>query len=433
MSSRSGKNTSPVRRLIQVFFFVLVGTVTASHVIERQGIDLGWDLLSTGAFGNFHLLCPFGAIETVGSLLLDGSPVPKIGASNFWILAGVLLSTLVVGSAFCSYLCPLGSVQEWIGRAGRRVFKKGYNRFVSPGLDRMLGYLRYGVLLIILIQTTRLFTLVFHRFDPYYALFRFWSGDVYLSAIGVLGAVVVLSLFFERPWCRWFCPFGALLGIVQRGSLLKIRKIGSHRGETGLPPVSGCNECGACLMACPMGARFHGAREAVLDTRCNRCGACMDACRRGALALAAPGARRSAMTKFGVGALVLVLFMLPILFASRAGLMFPEKSKRRTADMGYGADARATGELRAVMTVEEAAHLMGLDPSDLKRIVGIPEDVDGSVKLYTLEEIDRELTVKKIRTILERYSSDGAGPLDGGNPPGKVLPGGIIPSAGSNG
>ena len=64
--------------------------------------------------------------------------IPKIHESNFWVFSGVILITLLIGAVFCSYLCPLGSVQEWIGALGKRIFKKKYNRFIGRKIDRVL-------------------------------------------------------------------------------------------------------------------------------------------------------------------------------------------------------------------------------------------------------------------------------------------------------
>jgi polyferredoxin len=152
-----------------------------------------------------------------------------------------------------------------------------YNRFPSGRLDRLLGYLRYGMLILVVVQTTRAVNLVFSRFDPYYALFHFWMGDVFFSGMVVLAAVLLLSLYVERPWCRWFCPFGALLGLFQRFAPWKVSR-----------DPEACSSCGCCTRVCPMRIPVHRETR-VDDTRCNRCGRCIDACPGHALSLSLGG------------------------------------------------------------------------------------------------------------------------------------------------
>ena len=124
--------------IIQIVFFMFIFTVVFSHFAERNGLKVPWQVLQ-----NFHAVCPFGAVETAGRLILDGAFIPKIHQSNFWVFSGVVLITLLIGTAFCGYLCPLGSVQEWIGGLGKKIFRKRYNRFINEKADRIFGYLRF--------------------------------------------------------------------------------------------------------------------------------------------------------------------------------------------------------------------------------------------------------------------------------------------------
>jgi hypothetical protein len=106
------------------------------------------------------------------------------------------------------------------------------------------------VLAVVVVQTTRLVSLAFSRFDPCYALFRFWTGEVYPSALVTLGAVCEASLLVERPWCRWFCPFGVLRGPVQ---LLSPWKIGLA-AKTCASCVASCG--GGLTHSIPLGNRL---------------------------------------------------------------------------------------------------------------------------------------------------------------------------------
>lgn len=379
------KNTLWIRRGIQIVFFFFVFSIVLSHFLESRGLSFPWPVVH-----NFHAICPFGAVETAGRLIIEGSFIPKIHESNLWVFFGVVLITLLFGSLFCGYMCPLGSVQEWVGRIGKRVFKKRYNSFSGSKIDRLLGYLRYAVLFAVLIQTTRIVSLVFMKIDPYYALFHFWTGDVFITSLIVLGAVLVLSLFVERPWCRWLCPFGALLGIIQLISPWKIRTEDNK-----------CTSCGKCSRVCPMGIRVH-SRSSVIDTRCNKCSTCLDSCpTEGALTYSLPKKPRLALKNSLItGILVLALFSAPILFAHVTDRF---KTSNRPA-VRHG--ELTIQDMKGSMTLKDVAEGFDIDEDKIFQILGIPPDTPVSTKIFDLEDIADSITVHTVKLKISEYLSE---------------------------
>jgi ferredoxin len=371
-----------IRRSIQITFFLFVFMVVFSHFVDKRGIDIPWPTV-----GNFHAICPFGAVETAGRLILEGNFIPKIHESNLWTFFGVALSTLIFGSFFCGWLCPLGSVLEWIGGMGKKLFKKRYNRLISEKVDHALGFMRYGVLALIVFATTRSGTLVFQRFDPYYALFHFWMGDVFFTALAVLGLVVLLSLFFERPWCRWLCPFGALLGLVQIISPWKIR-----RNEEN------CTSCRICVNKCPMRIPLH-KKKVILDTRCNRCLSCVTSCKKeGALEYSAgPKGIYPLKKKAIAGFLAIAVFSAPVIFSVSTG--YYRTSARHDVRKG----TLTAEEIKGSMSLKELAEGFSMDMEVLRKVLGISEKVSDSTKLFNLEEIDESLTIGSVRMKVKEY------------------------------
>jgi ferredoxin len=386
MKHRKSRSGVLIRRGVQIAFFLFILTIVLSHFMERRGLDLPWPVLQ-----NFHAVCPFGAVETAGRLIMDGNFIPKTHPANLWTFVGVVLITITVGAAFCGYLCPLGSVQEWIGGLGRKIFRNKYNRIAGTKLDHVMGYMRYGMLIAIMAQTTRMITLVFQKVDPYYALFHFWMGDVFLSGLVVLGSILLLSLFVERPWCRWFCPFGALLGVLQLISPWKIRK------NSGL-----CTSCSACAKACPMGINID-ERDCVIDTRCNRCGGCLTACRREGAVTYSLSMKPFLRLKNGlvIAGLVLVLFAAPVLAAHKAGLF--RTSNGRIIARG---ELRIQ-ELKGSMTIGELAAGFDTEVNTILTVLGIPADTPDSTKIFDLEEIDESITIHTVKTELSKHFSEG--------------------------
>jgi hypothetical protein len=101
------------------------------------------------------------------------------------------------GEASIHEICPFGSIQEWIGKIGKKIFMKRYDTFVPPAVDKVLRFLRYLVLVWVSYMTIVTGKLVFEAVDPYYALFNFWRSEVALSGLVILAVVLVLSLFVD--------------------------------------------------------------------------------------------------------------------------------------------------------------------------------------------------------------------------------------------
>lgn len=242
---------------MQLFFFVLIALISINHTLVERGITIPF--LSSSSL---HALCPYGGIATFVSLITEGTFVKKIHDSSVVILTIILVSSVLFGPAFCSYVCPLGSLQEWVSKIGKKLFKKQYNHFVPKSVDQYLRYTRYLVLIWTVYLSTKSLKLVFEAYDPYYALFNFWTGEVAITSLIVLGVVIILSLFVERPWCKYACPFGALLGLTNFIKIFKIRR-----------NAPTCINCSKCSNHCPMNIHV-SEKEKVMDQQCISCNIC---------------------------------------------------------------------------------------------------------------------------------------------------------------
>jgi len=252
------KAISPwVRRTIQIVFFVVIAAGAVNHTLTEAGIQI--PLLESASL---HALCPFGGVVTLYQFVTTGTLVRQIHLSSVVLLALTLVTALLFGPVFCGWVCPFGTFQEWIGSLGRKLFPKRYNRIVPAGIDRILRYARYLVLVWTVYMTTVTGVLVFKAYDPYYALFSFWTGDVAVTGFIALGVVVALSLIMERPFCKYACPMGALLGLSNL-----VRLFGIRREEKS------CINCKLCDKACPMNINVSG-KGRILDHQCISCGEC---------------------------------------------------------------------------------------------------------------------------------------------------------------
>ncbi len=261
MVSRKKKSVQRLRFTIQIIILVFVLLISYNH--SREEANLPLVLGFTGA-PSLHSICPFGGVVTFYTYITTGEFVRKLHPSNLIMLGGLLVLLILTGASFCGWICPFGTVQELISKLGKALKIKKIR--IPKYIDAPLTYLKYGVLIFVIIRTTQSGLLMFQNMDPYYALFNLWSDELSKIALIMLGIVLVSSLFIERPWCRYACPLGAFQGLFNWVSIIKIK-----RNENS------CISCSMCNRSCPMGIDVMN-KNAVNHPLCNRCLNCVDAC-----------------------------------------------------------------------------------------------------------------------------------------------------------
>ncbi len=256
-SKRNGAQT--VRTIVQISVFALVLLIVLGKTLAESGIALPF-----APDVSLHAICPFGGVATLYTFATTGTFIQKIHSSSFILMGLGVVVALLFGTIFCGYVCPFGSFQEWIGKIGKKLFPKKYNRFVPKNLDRVLRYLRYVVLGLIVYQSAVTTKLIFESVDPYYALFHLFTGEVAITAYIVLITIAILSLFVERPWCKYLCPYGAFLGLF---NTIRIFKIRSNKDT--------CIDCKQCDNVCPMNIEV-SKHTVIRDPQCITCHKCTD-------------------------------------------------------------------------------------------------------------------------------------------------------------
>lgn len=251
------KRKVKVRTWIQLIFFIIAALIAVNHGLAEMGTPIPFV-----AEASLHAVCPFGGVVTIYDLITSGTIVKKLHESNIVLMLIVLVSAIFMGPLFCGWICPFGTFQEWIAAVGRKIFKKKYNHFIPYKFDKYLRYLRYVVLTWVLIMTVNSGKIIFADYDPYYALFQFWTGEVAITGFIALFLVILLSLFVERPFCKYACPYGAFLGIFNL-----IRIIPLRRNKTT------CISCGACDKACPMNIQVSQGSK-IKSHQCISCFKC---------------------------------------------------------------------------------------------------------------------------------------------------------------
>ena len=385
MIKTAKKRTRPALRwIVQLTMLVLIlGGASLRNLLPAGSF------LAT-VFPELQGFCPFGAVRSITTLVTDFSSLASTSHSNLWVLLGVALITVLFGTVFCSILCPLGTVQEWIGKLGRRLWGKRYNPPVPQKLDRVLSSSRYGILLGIPLVVVGLFAFDIDLINPSYALTHLWTTAVPVTAILVLAAILLVSLRYERPWCRWFCPYGVILSALSRLSLWKIR-----RNEAL------CIHCGRCDRDCHAHLLVSKA-PVVTDCHCITCQKCVNTCPvPGALSYSRKG--KLPMSSFWLLVLpfaVLVVFLLPLGLARVTGLYLPVGASSSTVVLN---DKPLTAQdVSPMLSLEALAGKMETATTELLLLLGLPEDYNPATLLIDIEQDPEfiDITMGFIREIV---------------------------------
>jgi len=257
-AEKANKANPWIRRSIQIFFFILVAFGATMGALAEKGIKVP----AAAAGSSLHSICPFGGVVSFWQLVSAGTLVKKVHESSVTLaVIGILLAVLF-GPVICGWICPFGSLQEWLGSLGRKLLKKKYNNMLPKKLDAALRYLRYAVLIWVSYMTIMSGKLFFQDYDPYWVLFNFWTGEIAVAGTIVLLATILLSLAVERPFCKYACPYGAFQGIFNLFRIFGIKR-----------KASTCIDCKACDRACPMNIEVSTA-STVRNHQCISCLSC---------------------------------------------------------------------------------------------------------------------------------------------------------------
>ena len=162
---------------------------------------------------NFEAFCPFGGIQALGSYLLNNSLACSMTSTQ--IVMGVLLivGVILFSKLFCSYICPIGTISEWLGTLGDKL----KIRITIKGItDKILRSLKYILLFITLYFTFDSNELFCKEYDPFFAITSGFNVDVTVLYATIAIIVVIMgSVFIRLFWCKYICPLGAISNIFK--------------------------------------------------------------------------------------------------------------------------------------------------------------------------------------------------------------------------
>lgn len=248
--------------------------------------------------------------------LLSGQ-ISAVHPAAMFLLITFLAMAFLFRKAFCSWLCPIGTISEYLWRAGEKMFKRNF--FLPRWLDLPLRGLKYFLLGFFVWAISTMSALGIRDFmhSPYglIADVKMLNFFRHIGETGliVLGVFVVASVFVQNFWCRFLCPYGALLGLTSWLSPTRIRR------NTEM-----CIDCGKCAKACPSALPVDKLVQ-IRSVECTGCLECVAVCpAQNALAMSlpnliAPKTTPETLPAWAMAAGIAVLFLSIAGFAKLTG------------------------------------------------------------------------------------------------------------------
>jgi polyferredoxin len=162
---------------------------------------------------DFEAYCPFGGLLAFTSFIVNDSLACSMTSVQIVMGAALIIAILLFSKLFCSFICPVGSISEWIGKAGEKL-KLRYT--ITGYADMLLRGIKYGILFVTIYYTVTSSELFCKKFDPYYAAVTGFNTDVsVLWAVIAICIVIAGSFFIRLFWCKYLCPIGAVSNIFR--------------------------------------------------------------------------------------------------------------------------------------------------------------------------------------------------------------------------
>jgi polyferredoxin len=227
---------------------------------------------------------PISGLLGLKDWIVNGS-INTIHPAAVVIFVTVVAVSLLLKRSFCSWICPVGAMSELLWKAGFKVTKRNIQPPVW--LDMPLRGLKYILLIFFLVSilgNMPAAAVAGFIASDYHKIADVRLLDFFLALSGtpliVISVLALLSIPLKNAFCRYCCPYGALLGLVSMFSPLKVT-----RNKTA------CVSCGVCSQFCPSFLPVM-SKERIHSPECIGCWRCISNCRaEGALEMKLPGGR----------------------------------------------------------------------------------------------------------------------------------------------
>ncbi len=303
------------RRTFQFAFLLLNVWIGTSFYVWVRHFETGTHDRAVLRPSGVEGWLPIAGLMNLKYSLVTGH-LPATHPAAFFLFVTFLAIAFLFRKAFCSWLCPVGTLSEYLWRAGRQLL--GRNFYLPSWLDIPLRSLKYLLLAFFVWAVGNMSAGAILEFmhSPYGVIadVRMLNFFRYLgeTAAIVLAILVIASVLIQNFWCRYLCPYGALLGLASLLSPLRIR-----RSEPA------CIDCAKCAKACPSNLPVDKLIT-IKSAECTGCLECVAVCpAEGALQMSLPewtaGPNQRRVPAWAMAAGVAILFFGIVGYAKSAG------------------------------------------------------------------------------------------------------------------
>jgi polyferredoxin len=283
--------------------FQIVIVLLLAYMVIRLFTDANY-------IADFEAYCPFGGMLALSSFLVSNTLACSMTEAQIFMGIALIAGVILFAKLFCSYICPIGTFTEWLGKLGDKM-KMRYS--ISGIADRALRIVKYGLLFITFYFTINSSELFCKEYDPFYAIFSGFGHDVVLMyAIPSVAIMILGAIFIRQFWCKYLCPLSAATNIFSYffvfAGIMIVYLVLLYAGveiswvwPLALICIAGfllesftmkglvfpsfkitrnemtCTDCKECDYSCPMGIDISTELK-VQHIDCHLCGDCLYSC-----------------------------------------------------------------------------------------------------------------------------------------------------------
>ncbi len=308
-------HSQPLRRAFQAAFLLLNVWIGGAFYFWVRGFETGSHVRTIARPAGVEGWLPIAGLMNLKFLLSTGR-LPTSHPAAMFLLIAFLAIAFLFRKAFCSWLCPVGTLSEYLWQAGRQISRRNFR--LPRWLDFPLRSLKYLLLGFFVWAVANMPADAIEQFmhTPYGTIadVRMLNFFRYLgeTAAIVLATLVVASALVQNFWCRYLCPYGALLGLASLLSPLRVRR-----------SADACIDCAKCAKVCPSALPVDKL-VTIRSAECSGCLECVAVCpAEGALQFSLPQWVRSPkegrLSAWAMAAGIVILLFGIIGFAKAAG------------------------------------------------------------------------------------------------------------------
>lgn len=302
-----------LRLTVQILFAALNAWIGIQFYLWVRWAESGGQAFEVSRPAGVEGWLPIEGLMQLKYFLITGK-VPHVHAAGFFLFTSFLVISFAFRKAFCSWMCPVGSVSEYLWKLGRSIFGRSFQ--LPRWVDIPLRSLKYLILSLFAYAVIGMSAASIAEFlhSPYALIvdvrmlnfFRHIGG----TATWVVLGLVIASIFVQNFWCRYLCPYGGFLGLASLLSPMRITR-----------NTSTCIDCAKCAKACPSALPVDKLLQ-VRSAECTGCLECVAVCPAKetlAVSVALGVRKRRAIPAWSMAAGMAILFLGLVGYAKVTG------------------------------------------------------------------------------------------------------------------